>query len=48
MGEFKVGNSSKGFTGVRVFNKETAAVFNGTSPTQSFLYMILTDAKGKM
>ena len=32
-----------GFSGVRVFNEKPATVFNGTSPTDAFLYMIVTD-----
>jgi hypothetical protein len=43
--DFKMGNTSSGFTGVRVFNERPATVFNGTSSTDSFLYMVLSDAK---
>ena len=45
--DFKMGNTSSGFTGVRVFNERPATVFNGTSSTDSFLYMVLSDAKSK-
>ena len=47
MNDFKIANTSKGFTGVRVFNEKPATVFKGTSTTESFLFMILTDAKSK-
>lgn len=43
--DFKSTNTSKGFTGVRVFNERPATVFHGTSTTESFLYMTLADAK---
>ena len=39
MNDFKSTNTSKGFTGVRVFNEKPTIVFNGTSTTESFLYM---------
>ena len=39
----KVTNTSKGYTGVKVFNEKPATVFNGTSPTESFLYLVVTD-----
>ena len=48
MNYFKAVNSSRGFTGVRVFNERPATIFNGTSPTDSFLYMVLTDPKSKL
>ena len=47
MNDFKSTNTSKGFTGVRVFNEKPTTVFKGTSTTESFLYMTLTEAKGK-
>ena len=48
MNNFKAVNSSRGFTGVRVFNDRPATIFNGTSPTDSFLYMVLVDPKSKL
>ena len=47
MNDFKIANTSKGFTGVRVLNEKPVTVFKGTSTTESFLFMILTDAKSK-
>ena len=45
--DFKLANTSRGFTGVRVFNERPATVFKGSSTTESFLYMILTDTKSE-
>ena len=47
MNDFKLTNTSKGFTGVPVFNERSATVFHGTSTTESFLYMTLADAKSE-
>ena len=41
MNEFKLTNTSKGFTGVRVFNERPSIFFNGTTTTDSFLYSLM-------
>ena len=39
---------SSGFTGVEVFNEKMEAIFKGTSPAESFLYITVTDTGGKI
>ena len=46
--DFTATGRSKGFTGVRVFYDKTAYVFNGTSTTESFVHMILTNTESKL
>ena len=48
MKDFTTTGRSKGFTSVRVFYDKTAYVFNGTSTTESFVHMILTNTESKL